>query len=138
MTFDMIEELARQKAKQPGTKTTERMSAADRFAFFCMTELYRKFYIRSISREAAQRMKARLKADYEELRQDRAQYAAAYSQYQENIRNASALWTGIVLFARTATDTELIDRLLQIITAMVGEDVTSNQVRKERNRRVSN
>lgn len=132
MTFDDLERQAMQTEKGKTSDGLAEITPLDRLCLFGLTELYCKYQRGEIGKKNAQLAKLEIKADFELLKRERRLWAGALAQYQENIRLASEQWSSIAVFARTATDAELIDRLLAIITAMVGEAVTAQAVRKAR------
>lgn len=132
MTFEEVEEAAKCRARFGAAKVQGRTFPEERLCIFALSELYRRFYAHELSRDAAKPVKAEIQADFEAASRDRELHRAGLAQYQENIRNAATLWTEIVPFSRTCTDKELEDRLLNIISAMVGETVTAEAVRKAR------
>lgn len=124
MTFEEIEEAA-WAGKRLGDA-----GPLERLCFQCMSELYRSFRSGETSHEKAKEAKNAIRRDFETVAQDHGRCVAAYAQYQQNIRAAGERWNDLPKRSKTMGKNELIAELLAIVSAMVGEDVTAEAVRK--------
>ena len=125
MTFQEIERLAAN-----GAPIETQASLIDAGCYFWLRDVLNQFNGHFISLEAASRLKLTIRAKYNREIQERNQSVAAYAQYQQNIRAAGEWWNDLPKRSKTMGKDELIAELLAIVSAMVGEDVTAEAVRK--------
>lgn len=129
MNFDFLNDLARGNEEMPTGLTLPEQEC-----FLALRHLYGSYRQRLFSQEQGNREKKAIRIAFQAAGKEYAKRDDNWKRDQERIKAASEQWSSIAVFARTATDAELIDRLLAIITAMVGEAVTAQAVRKARPR----
>lgn len=127
MNFDEITLLAiRREEPNSGMKLHELE------CYRCLVSLYDGHRRGYIDKERAVREKRLIRARFREAEEEYIRHIEIWNKDQERIRNASIWRTELPLFAKTATDEELVNRLLDILSAMTGEEITANTIRKIR------
>ena len=125
MSFEEIERLAIR-----GGLSADCRSLPELECYRCLESLYRDYRMRRIGKEDAGREKAVIHRQFDAAAEEYAQRAELCRQIQQNIRAAGERWNDLPKRSKTMGKDELIAELLAIVSAMVGEDVTAEAVRK--------
>lgn len=125
VTFEDIE-LRASKGEDPPKNCGDEEKAC----WYAMQGLYAMYYAKKISREEAKERKKEIAACYRNLTTDRTRYFASCVQYMENIRQASKYKYELV---KATTIEQALDLALKTITAMIGEGMTEQAIRRTLN-----
>ena len=126
-SFSDLETAARMEQPPP-----KKIEAYEKMAWMLLRDLYRRFRKHEISHDAAKSIKAEIQGLFSRAETERLQLKGILYQGQESIRLAGERWETIVHSSLSMTDRELAETLLDIVSAMVGESVTAQAVRKSR------
>ena len=124
MTFEEIERHAIRREFPAGNALPELE------CYSCLAALYDGYRRGRIDREAAGKQKAAIHRQYDRAVEEYDRRAEAYRRMQQNIRAASERWDALPKRAAMMDKDELISELLDIVSTMVGENVTAAAVRK--------
>lgn len=125
MTFEEIEQIA-----VCGGKSSECRSLPELECFRCLTSLYGDYRKGRIGKEDAGREKAVIHRQFDAAVEEYTRRAEIYRQVQENIHAAGERWNSLPKRMGHIDRDGLVTELLDIISAMVGENVTAMAVRK--------
>lgn len=128
MTFDELSDLARSNREMPSG-----LPLPEQECYLALRHLYGSYRKKIISQERGNREKKAIRTAFWSAVEEYAKRSDSWKRDQERIRAASQWYSDLPVFSRTATDAEVIDRLLTILSAMAGECVTAQAVRNVRN-----
>lgn len=128
MKFLEIDQIARNTLQMPNG-----LSLPEQSCFCALRNLYHSYKRKMIDTAQAGKEKRAIHAEFDWASTEYSRRSAAYAQYQEDIRNAGQSWETLAKDAAGMTDAQLVDRLMEIISHMVGETVTADAVRRTRN-----